>query len=143
MTYLVPDALPAIRKFFRTSPYTAPLVGGRVFFTIPKTEAPKSPFMRLYRSGGTLQANSEAPIATIRVAIEAWATKPSEYTTVRNLVRGIETACQTFPAGLRLTPNTTFSTRVLNIVITTAVDMPDPETNWPRVVLDSIWTVSN
>jgi hypothetical protein len=134
----LPDFLPDLRAWLRTNASMGPLVQGRVFFRIPAKD-PASPFMRIYRSGGGVQPNAEVPFSTIRVAIETWVTTPSLYQTLRGLQIALETAIQNFVDGRRIGPG---QSRVLNAVLTTAADMVDPDTGWPRIVSDTVWTVS-
>lgn len=132
-----PDALPDIRAWLRTSSYTQPLIAGRAFFRIP-AKAPKSPFVRLYQSGGGPLPTQEVPMETLRIAIEVWATTGANYPTVRAVERAIKTGTHLMAPGTLLGTGT----RVHRAQVNLAVDSPDPDTGWPRRVLDTQWLVT-
>lgn len=129
--------MPDIRAYLRAHPFLSTFTAGRVFFRLPDRIS-AAPFMRIYRSGGAVQLNSEVPLSDIRIAIEVWGQQNSDYGAVRGTVKAIEAIGHELVPGTVLGPN---GTACLNINVTTAVDSPDPDTGWPRVVIDSIWTV--
>jgi hypothetical protein len=134
---LYPDAMPDIRSWLRNHSYLASLSAGRVFFSIPP-KITQAPFIRIYRSGGGPQAESEAPVSDIRVGIDVWGLTGADYTAVRSTVRAIEAAAHDFQPGTQLGSTGTIG---LNVNVTTAVDTPDPDTGWPRIYMDAIFTV--
>ena len=139
MTSLVlPDAMPDIRSFLRTESDLNALLSGRVFFRLP-AQIKQAPFLRITRAGGGQQPNSEAPVADIRVGIEIWGMEGSDYDAIRAVSQQLESIAATpIGPGLVLGGN---GTVLLNLVITTGMDLPDPETGWPRFVMDTVWTV--
>lgn len=132
--------MPDIRNWLRTNEWIAPIVGGRVFFRLPDNPNPtKVPFIRLTRSGGGIQADSEFPMYDIRVAIEVWGMDGKHYDLVRQAVLAIEQAALVLQPGTILGSNGTVGK---NINVTTAFDSPDPDTGWPRIIMDAIFTCS-
>lgn len=134
-TLVFPDALLDLREWLRVHPLLAGLTSQRVFFRLPP-EPSGSPFMRIYRAGGGPQA-SEAPIQDLRVAHEVWGLMDSDYTLVRQSVQALESLYQGAQNELM-----NGGTALLNARVTGASDAPDPDTGWPRVVLDCLLTVS-
>lgn len=134
-----PDALPDIRYFLRNHAYLASLTAGRVFFRVPPKPT-KAPFMRIWRSGGGLQTQgeSEAPVLDLRVNIDVWGLTMADYDKVRATQLALEAIAFNLQTGI-IGPN---NTRLINLAITNSNDSPDPDTGWPRLVTNSIWTVS-
>ena len=132
-----PDALPDIRFWLRNHHYLKDLSQGRVFFSIPPS-VKKAPFIRIYRSGGGPQSENEAPIMDLRLGVETWGMAGADYEAVRQTALAIEQAAHDFDPGTVLGPNGTVGQ---NINPTTAMDSPDPDTGWPRIVLDVVFTV--
>jgi hypothetical protein len=137
---VIPDAMPDIRNWFRTNEWITPHIAGRAFFRLPVNPNPnKVPFIRVSRSGGGVQSNSEAPVSDIRVAVEVWGMAGKDYDKVRAAVLAIEQAALVLQPGTILGDG---GTRGLNVNVTTSFDSPDPDTGWPRMMMDIIFTVA-
>ena len=132
-----PDAMPDIRYWLRNHPYLSALSAGRVFFNIPP-KVKTAPFIRIYRSGGGPQIDSEVPMSDLRLGIDVWGMSGRDYDVVRQTVLAIESAAHDLDPGTVLGPTGTVGQ---NISVTTALDTPDPDTGWPRIAMDVIFTV--
>lgn len=125
-----------LRTWLRSHPLlAAPLSAQRVWFRVP-TNPSGSPFIRIYRAGGGPQP-SEAPIQDIRIAHEVWALLDEDYTLVLQTIQALESIYQQ-ASNLRMGTGTV----LLNAEVTGVVDSPDPDSGWPRIVLDVLATVS-
>lgn len=134
---IYPDAMPDIRSWLRNHPYLADLSAGRVFFNIP-AKIKTAPFVRIYRSGGGPQADgSDSPVLDLRVAVEAWGMTGADYTAVRQTILAVEAAAHDLDPGTVIGTGTV----LLNVNPTTSLDTPDPDTGWPRIMLDAVFTV--
>ena len=127
-----------MRYWLRNHPNLNPVHGGRVFFRLP--DNPQTPCLRLYRSGGAVQVNSEAPMQDVRISIEIWGSQWKEYATLDNLRALLEDACWGVEPGAIANP--TGNTVIHNLNFTTAFDSPDADTGWPRIVCDVVATVT-
>lgn len=140
-TLVFPNAMWDIRYWLRNHPNLNPIHGGRCFFRLP--DQPVAPLMRLYRSGGGVQMNSEVPIQDIRLAIEIWGITDnlgrSDYQSLTRLQMGLEDACNRLVPGTLANPSG--NTVLSNLNFTTGFDSPDPSTGWPRIICDVIATV--
>lgn len=132
-----PDVLLDLRTWLRADPTLAAYHDGRVFFRIPDNPN-QAPFMRIYRSGGAVQAG-ETPIQDIRVAVEVWGLQNSDYQNVRLLVNALEVLCHSIQVPTPIGAETLLR----NAQVTTAFDSPDPDLGWPRFVCDLVATVSS
>ena len=141
-----PDYMVDMRAWLRAHPYLVNLTAGRVFFRIPPKPS-AAPFLRIYQSGGGPQAEeSDAPVMDIRLGIDVWGMAGSDYTAVRKTGNALYAIAHDTPALTRLTgpPTSSYAwgnTVHMNLNITTSLDSPDPDTGWPRKVLDAVWTV--
>lgn len=126
-----------MRYWLRNHPNLVALQG-RVFFRLP--DNPKTPCMRLYRSGGAVQVNSEVPMQDVRLSIELWGSDFKEFADLDNLRSLLEDACWGVDPGTLLNP--TGNTLLWNASLNTAFDAPDPDTGWPRIVCDVVVTVT-
>lgn len=126
-----------LRYWLRNHPNLQPIHEGRVFFRLP--DHPKTPCIRIYRSGGGVQNESEAPVQDIRVSIELWGSDFKEYDRLDGLRSLVEDLFDNAEVGQLINP--TGNTILWNANMTTAFDAPDPETGWPRIVCDVILTV--
>lgn len=133
---LFPDTMFDLRAWLRAHTLLTNLSGGRVFFRIPD-DISKAPFLRIYRVGGGVQYG-EAPLQDIRIAIEAWGMENKHYTSVRQTVIALESL---FHAADNVQLNGAGSTLLLYSQVTSVSDQPDPDTGWPRILLDVIATV--
>lgn len=133
-----PDAMPDIRGWLRTHPDLAPLHAGRVFFRIPDSQ-PATPFMRIYRSSGAVQPG-ETPIQDLRISLEIWGTQNSDYQSVRQLAVAVEGACHKIMGP---TPIGSGATTVTNAQVQAAIDTPEPDSGWPRISIETVFTVRN
>jgi hypothetical protein len=138
MTVVFPDVLNDVRYWLRRHPDLAPITGGAVFFRIPTT--PSSwPLQRIYRLGGGVRPGTDAPIQDVLVSIECWHNQDSGYQALRQLVAATESAVWTLPSAARINPSG--QTLVTDAAVTNAIDSPDPDTGYPRYVLDTRFTV--
>lgn len=136
---VLPDAMPDIRAYLRNHPYLANLTAGRVFFHLPDPTM-QAPFIHMYRSGGGLSnPTSDSPLMDYRVAIVVWGNKGSDYPMVRSTVLAIESMAFLFASNAVLGPG---GTHGKNISVTTSLDSPDPDSGSPRILMDTIWTVT-
>jgi hypothetical protein len=132
VTVVYSDYMEDTRAWLRAHPDLNPLHGGRVFFRLPN-QRPASPFQRLYRVGGG-PTDSYVPQLQIRLALETWGVKDSDYPAVRQLV----TACES--AFFLVENEVSGGTLLESGQITSSVDSPDPDTGWPRLVSDVLLT---
>lgn len=137
-----PNAMWDLRYWLRNHPKLSPIHDGRVFFRLP--DNPVAPLMRLYRSGGGQQPNTEAPISDVRIAVEIWGitdpvTGRSDYQPLTQLQMALEDACLNNAPGTLVNPSG--NTILDNANFTTGFDSPDPSTGWPRIICDIICTV--
>jgi hypothetical protein len=133
-----PDVLKDTQYWLKNHPTLVPINGQRVFFKIPPKPS-GSPFLRIYRSGGAVGEDTEIPNQDIRIAVEVWGLMASDYDKVRGTVTAVETLCHEVRSPTLLNP--TGLTILNNALVTTAADSPDPDTGWPRYVMDVILTV--
>jgi hypothetical protein len=134
MPVVVSDSLFDLRSWLRSHPDLQPLHGGRVFFRVPDRGL-TAPFMRLYRVGGGPQPNTDAPESDLRFAIEVWGLQFADYPVVRQLVNATESAF------LQAESVVSGGTLIQYANVTAAVDAPDPDTGWPRFVVDVVATL--
>lgn len=140
MTVVIPDVMPDVRYWLRTHPDLQPLHAGRVFFRIPDDDKVSGwPLIRIYQhSGGIPDLGGDAPISTVEISIECWHNKDSGYTAVRQLANATASALFQLIPGSLLNPSG--QTRAINATATTIIDSPDPDTGWPRKIVDTTWT---
>ena len=141
-----PDYMLDMRAWLRNHPYLAELSGGRVFFRIPPKPS-AAPFVRIYQSGGGGQAEeADAPVLDIRLGIDVWGMAGSDYPAIRATTLALYAIAHDTPPMTQLIGPTSSvyawgNTVHMNMNITTALDSVDPDTGWPRKVLDAVWTV--
>lgn len=149
MTVLAPDTLADLRVFLRTQPDMQTACAGRVFFRLPDFlftssdsayQTNGTPAARLYRAGGGLRPTSEALIDDANIAVECWGAKGADYPAVRLLYLTIASVLHTTPSGTLLNP--AGSSLLLNADVSGAIDAPDPETGWPRLVVHAKCTTT-
>lgn len=135
MTVVFPDVLGDLRYWLRRHPDLAPITAGRVFFRIP--EKPGGwPLQRIYRHGGGARpTGGGAPVQDVLVSVECWHNVDSGYQVLRQLVAATESAFWTLTSDTLLNPAGT--TLAVDAAVTNVIDSPDPETGWPRFVVDA------
>lgn len=133
-----PNTMWDTRAWLRADPTLNPLHDGRVFFRLP--DNPQAPLMRIYKSGGGVQNDSETPMQDIRVALEVWGMQNSDYQKVTQLSLALESVCHQVQPGTLINPDG--NTVLHNANFTTGFDSPDPDTGWPRIVCDVVLTVT-
>lgn len=133
-----PNAITDIQAYLKNHPYLAELTQGRVFLRLP-AKIKTSPFLRLYDSGTAPLEDSDAPWLQHRLGMDVWAMDNRDYYLVNETVLALYAIAHDQSPGVVLGPN---GTVVKNIAITTSVDSPDPDTGWPRKVMDALWIVS-
>jgi hypothetical protein len=140
VTVVLPDAMPDIRAFLRSHPDISPYTGGRVFFRIPDPGKEGGfPLLSLHRLGGGITARGgDAITADIAVAISVWHNDRRGYNSVRQCATAIESALWQINSTLL---NPAGQTVALSAQVTNTIDLPDPESSWPRIVLDATFTV--
>jgi hypothetical protein len=136
-----PDTMPDVRAWLRAHPVLAPLHGGRVFFRLPaKGKGLAFPCMRIYQLGGAVQAGTDTPIEDLHISIETWGGQDSDYPAVRQLNVALRSACHQLQQGTLINP--AGNTVVSNAQVTNSLDSPDPQTGWPRIICDTVFTVA-
>lgn len=137
MTTTPIDAMGDIKVWLINHATLAPLHDGNVFFRIPDTD-PTGQFMRIYRTGGSPQAG-DTPLWDIKVSVEAWGTRNQDY----DLVRGLATAIEgiLFDVQSPILANPEGNTVILDAEANSGFDSPDPDTGWPRIVVNATFTV--
>lgn len=138
MSALPADPIGDILAWLKAHPVLSLLHNGNVYIRLPD-DNPPAPFLRIYRSGGGVQAG-ESPLQDIRVAVEVWGTDDSDSQTVRMFVSAMEGAAQAFQSPAVANPGLG-TTAILNFTVNAAPDSPDPDTGWPRTVADTVFTV--
>lgn len=128
-----PDALEDLKAWLASDPTLAPLHGGRVYFRLPNE--PTYPCLRLYRAGGGKQPG-QAPEMDLRLAVEVWGGRFEDYPAVRQLATALESVASEVENEVVGT-----STLLQYALATSAFDQPDPETGWPRIVVDLLVTL--
>lgn len=134
-----PRTLVDMKAWIGKHPNLKPIHGGRVFFRVPDYAWDKGPVMRIYRAGGAVQTNSEAPMQDIRLSVEAWVKEWDNYPVITDLCSLLEDACTNVQAGSLINP--VGNTILDNASFNTAFDSPDPDTGYPRIVCDIVVTV--
>ena len=137
-TVVFPNTMFDVRAWLRAAPNLAPIHGGRVFFRLPDTV--QTPCMRIYRAGGAVMTNSEAPVQDIRLSIEIWGSAWKDYPVLTNLQLALEDLCHNVQGGTLINPSG--NTVLHNASFNVGFDSPDPETGWPRIVCDVVVTVT-
>lgn len=143
---VIPDALPDIRYWLRTHPLLVPLHLGRVFFRLPDPQNIGGwPIMRIYRlpGGGIVETGGDTPFYRMYVTVECWSNGPPErrgfdFASVRQLAQAAESALWDLDSGTLLNPAGN-GTRAQAALATGTIDSPDPDTGWPRMVVDTRW----
>lgn len=139
MTILVADPMPDIRYWLRTQPDLQAIHNGRVFFRIPNQQS-QFPLLRIYRHGGGITSDGgDARTSTVNVTVEAWHNVQADYNLARQLAVALESALWTLPPSTLLNPGS--DTVAYNAEVTSTIDMPDPESGWPRLICDTRWVI--
>lgn len=140
MQQTIPDYLPDVRYFLRNNNLLQPLHQGRVFFELPApTKIGGWPVMRLYDlGGGIVEHGGDADISQFHIGIECWTNQQSGYQAVRQLSVLTISALRQIDPGALINPSG--QTRVSHAVVINSLDSPDPDSGWPRRILDTTWT---
>lgn len=109
-----------------------PIAGGRVYMRIPET-VPVYPVVRLFRSGGSRQPG-DTPIYNVNVAWDVWGGAEADFDAVETATAALVDAIDYMGADDLST------TRILNADAQNVIISPDPETGWPRNIIDSQFT---
>lgn len=128
MSTTIPDALPDVKLWL------ASLGVGPAYFRLPpapQLDKITTPFIRLSRSGGGPDANSEVPETTIRCTVEVFGQSNASYEAVRTGALAIEQAVFAV-SGQTLIGN---STMLLAANVLNGFDSPDPDTGFPRYII--------
>jgi hypothetical protein len=136
-TLPLPDALPDIRAYLRTHPFLSSLSAGRVFFKLPDKD-PAAPFIRLNSSADTMDPG-DSPLLIARVGIQIFGLQDSDFPKLRQVKVAIQSIAYLFDQGVVLGSG---GTKGKQLVVNTAFDSQDPATGWPRIIMDTSWTVS-
>lgn len=137
MTVVYPPAMLDIRYWLRRHPDISPYTNGRTFFRIP--ENAQFPLQRIYRSGGGRQQGRDAPVQDVLVSIECWSNLDGGYQALSQMVTATQSAVDDLPSRSLINPTST--TLVVDAQVTNLIDSPDPDTGWPRFIVDSRFTV--
>lgn len=140
MTLVIPDAMPDIVYFLKHTPDVTAYVGTRVFFRIPDPGKEGGfPLIGIHRlAGGIVAAGGDVVVANIDVALSVWHNKMSGYDTVRATCTAVESALWQIDNTLL---NPAGQTVCQWARVTNTIDMPDPESGWPRIILDATFRV--
>jgi hypothetical protein len=138
MTVIVPDALNDIRYWLRHNTDILAYTASRTFYRIPAS--PQFPLQRIYRTGGGIrQTGGGAALQDVLVSVECWHNQDSGYQTLRQMVAATESAIWQIPSRTVINPGG--NTRVVDAVVSNVIDSPDPDSGWPRFILDTRWSV--
>jgi hypothetical protein len=132
-----PDPLFDVRYWLRNLPQLASLSGNRVFFRYD--EQAQTPFLQLMATFDAPDPDAEVPMSELRVAVHAWGKDGSEYPLLRQIVSALKDACWRLQTTTLINP--TGNSIVHNVRFDSAVDIPDPVTGAPRIVMSLVFTM--
>ena len=145
MAQIFSDPLPDIRWWMRHQTALAALHSGRVFFRIPDNQT-LWPVIRIYQLGGQpVNQGGDIPLERLAVSCELWyggstvTVAYGGYPTLRSMTNILKSALQQLPSGTLLNPNG--NTVATDAAVTGVIDRPDPDTGWPRIIVDTTWAV--
>ena len=134
-TPVVPDYMPEFRTFLRSQPQLAALHSGRVYFRAPEQGKTGYPYVRLYLINSVMP-NPNVPDIQVRLGVHVWGNVDSMYTQVRALMNAIISTVWSVNNGRLVAGGETY---VYSAGLVSDMDLPDPETGWPRRVASTIW----